>query len=608
MFSPAELLKKYLGEAFNQEGVPDAGNVRTWEKERHDLARNILGILRSNTSGRFQLEANASLFADGSSRGIASLHDEFAEYVDTTLLKRCNDALTSLVASNDENVRKEVLNVQRALGSGKQLAIRDVLRLFDQAEGLQSEIKRLNDQISADLKKVVNQLLHTHRKLLDEIVVVLPTIRAEEEEEAEEDIDETAETAPATADARLEALNILMSALRTWGRAIAEGRGAIGGQSGRVIEFLGSRLPPESHLASVGASIAIRSRLRTMVQAPRAFVLGVPAMYARFRRQAMREGRHFVLNEETTTFFNRNRISTDEADVLVLVMLRNARRIVQYPDGKRLELSTQHDWLENIKSRYLMQVFVDEATDLSAVQLACTIELANPRLRSWFACGDLRQRITANGVRDRSELEWLNSAAGIQIDIREIDIGYRQSQRLRDLADALAALDGDSKVTTKAPRGSEEADVWPLLGEGLSEDKLAAWLAERIHEVERAIGRLPSIAVFVDGDGLIDPLVKATQSILAERNIPIVGCKEGRVVGDAREVRVFDIQHIKGLEFEAVFFVGIDGLARRIPDLFQRFFYVGVTRAATYLGLTCDGTLPGRLEPVRSHFRTDSWA
>ena len=202
----------------------------------------------------------------------------------------------------------------------------------------------------------------------------------------------------------------------------------------------------------------------------------------------------------------------------------------------------------------------------------------------------------------------MNSTAGIKIDIREIDIGYRQSQRLRNLADALAALDAGGEVRTKAPRGSEEADVWPLLGEGLSEGKLGAWLAERIDEVERAIGRLPSIAVFVDGDDLIDPLVGATESVLAERNIPIVGCKEGRVVGDAREVRVFDIQHIKGLEFEAVFFVGIDGLAQRIPDLFQRFFYVGVTRAATYLGLTCGGVLPEGLKPVRSHFRMDTWA
>lgn len=606
MFSPAELLKEYLGEAFNEEGVPDAGNVRTWDKERHDLARNVLGILRSASSGRFQLEPNASLFGDGSSRSIASLHDDFATYVETTLLKRCNDALARLLESK-ESVSKEVVKLQRMLANSKEITLSDIFRLFDESEGLQSEIKLLNDQISGDLNKIVNKLLNTHRTMLNDIVAVLPTIRGDEEEDTEEDTDEPIEVVPAPANVRLEALNILMSAVRNWARAIAEGRQSIGGQSGRIIEFVKSRLPPESEFANVGASIATRSRLRALVQAPRTLVLGAPAMYARFRRQAMREGRHFVSSEATTNFFVRNRISPDEADALILVMLRNARRIVQYPDGRRMENITQHDWLEKIKSRYLMQVFVDEATDLSAVQLACTIELANPRLRSWFACGDLRQRITANGLQDRSEFEWLNSTAGTTIDIREIDIGYRQSQRLRNLADALAALDVGGEVTTKAPRGSEEADVWPLLGEGLSERKLGAWLAERIDEVERAIGRLPSIAVFVDGDHLIDPLVGATESILGERNIPIVGCKEGRVVGDAREVRVFDIQHIKGLEFEAVFFVGIDGLAQRIPGLFQRFFYVGVTRAATYLGLACGGVLPERLEPVRSHFRTGTW-
>ena len=89
-------------------------------------------------------------------------------------------------------------------------------------------------------------------------------------------------------------------------------------------------------------------------------------------------------------------------DVLLLVMLRNARRLLQH-DRRRLDVATAHDWLETIKGRYLMQVFVDEATDLSAVQLGCTAELAHPRLRSWFASGDLRQRITATGLQDESE-------------------------------------------------------------------------------------------------------------------------------------------------------------------------------------------------------------
>jgi superfamily I DNA/RNA helicase len=272
-------------------------------------------------------------------------------------------------------------------------------------------------------------------------------------------------------------------------------------------------------------------------------------------------------------------------------------------DRRRLDAATPHDWLETIKGRYLMQVFVDEATDLSAVQLGCTTELAHPRMRSWFASGDLRQRVTATGLQDESELEWLNRTAGINIDVRRIGIGYRQSRRLRELSDALALLlDPASKLKTDPPRGDDEADVWPLLMESLSGDALAQVLVERIYEVERSIGRLPSIAIFVDGDDRIDPLLAAAKPLLAERSIPIMGYKGGLVVGDMREVRIFDVQHIKGMEFGAVFFVGIDRLAERIPDLFVRFLYVGVTRAATYLGLTCETLLPKRLEPVRFAF------
>jgi UvrD-like helicase C-terminal domain len=489
--------------------------------------------------------------------------------------------------------------------------VQEVLRLFDGAEGLQAESKQLNELIATELKKITNLLLNKHRTLLEEMVTALPTIKAEEktEEEEETEADDGAQESVSPTSAFAEAANILTTTLRNWARAVAAGRRTLAGQSGRALELIKAKLPPDRDFAQIGGNITMRAHPRTLIQAPRTFVLGVPGAYARFRRQAVREGRHFAASAATTFFINRNRISPDELDVLMLVMLRHARRVVDYPDGSRLELTTPHDWLENIKNLYLMQVFVDEATDLSAVQLACTVELANPALRSWFACGDLRQRVTANGLQDDLEIEWLNRTAGIKIDMRRIDIGYRQSRRLRDLSDALAALlDADAKVMTRAPRGSEEADFWPLLGEGLSEDGLSQWLAERIREVEEAIGRLPSIAVFVDGDDRIDPLVAATESLLAEVNIPIVGCKEGRVVGDAREVRVFDVQHIKGLEFEAVFFVGVDHLAQRIPDLFHRFLYVGVTRAATYLGVTCEEALPARLEPLRPYFEAGDWA
>ena len=70
-------------------------------------------------------------------------------------------------------------------------------------------------------------------------------------------------------------------------------------------------------------------------------------------------------------------------------------------------------------------------------------------------------------------------------------------------------------------------------------------------------------------------------------------------------VRVFNVEHIKGLEFEAVFFVAIDRLATSYPDLFDKYLYVGATRAATYLGMTCEGELPAGMAELEERFVAD---
>ena len=56
-----------------------------------------------------------------------------------------------------------------------------------------------------------------------------------------------------------------------------------------------------------------------------------------------------------------------------------------------------------------------------------------------------------------------------------------------------------------------------------------------------------------------------------------------------------------------MFFVGIDALAERLPDLFQKYLYVGITRAATFLGITCDRELPQSLDFLRPLFSQDNW-
>src|SRR5262245_2993953 len=131
------------------------------------------------------------------------------------------------------------------------------------------------------------------------------------------------------------------------------------------------------------------------------------------------------------------------------------------------------------------------------------LELSHPAFRSFFACGDVRQRVTRWGVRTWSELNWISS----DFEVRDIDIAYRQSRRLVELASDITALGGGEKLTLRRPESVEDADVAPVLGENLEGNKLARWLSERVVGVERAVGKLPSIALFVDSDDRVDSLV-----------------------------------------------------------------------------------------------------
>nr|MDQ8213648.1 hypothetical protein [Mariniflexile sp. KMM 9835] len=64
-------------------------------------------------------------------------------------------------------------------------------------------------------------------------------------------------------------------------------------------------------------------------------------------------------------------------------------------------------------------------------------------------------------------------------------------------------------------------------------------------------------------------MAEALTNELEDHNIRAEACVGGKSLGEANDVRVFDVQHIKGLEFEAVFFVGVDILAKKNPELFD---------------------------------------
>lgn len=136
---------------------------------------------------------------------------------------------------------------------------------------------------------------------------------------------------------------------------------------------------------------------------------------------------------------------------------------------------------------------------------------------------------------------------------------------------------------------------------------MVSWLAARILELEAAVqpNPLPTIAVLVNSRELGKPVAEALDRELEARNLRAVDCTDGRTISESNEVGIFDVNDIKGLEFEAVFFLAIDRLAEQ-QDLYARFLYVGATRAATYLGITCESGLPEALGSLEASF-VESW-
>ena len=293
-----------------------------------------------------------------------------------------------------------------------------------------------------------------------------------------------------------------------------------------------------------------------------------------------------------------------EADAVLLAILRGMRALL---DDRRIARAFAEGHYTVLKSAYelcKMQVTVDEATDFSPIQLACMASLCDPVTRSFLACGDFNQRITEWGSRSIDDLKWVFS----DFDIRRIGVTYRHSRQLLELAQGIAALSDSGDVPVELPEHVDNDGVAPLLMTNLSDwDAVAERLASSIGQIERFTRLLPTIAVLVSEEAEVIPLAEALDRFLAGTNIRAVSCQRGTMVGQDNDVKVFDVQHIKGLEFEAVFFVGIDRLAERKPNLFDKYLYVGAIRAAMYLGLvTGASSLPDRILALRPQF-TDQW-
>lgn len=603
MFTPTDLLRSYLKEAFSRENVPASDNVvRTWTVHRQDLARNSFPILRTSggSRGRFIARENAGTLLPDTSDQIA-WYEDFESWQTNAFWTDLSTAADLLVHATDTDVssigRKLKGTLDRSAHSDASSTMTALVSFISDVRGL---IERLGEEIDDACKRALAAQMRVDPQFfakltafIDDLSDVGDQTDDNDDDEDEDDEEEPARTVTGPAAAR-KAFN---DALRRQARQHVTRRRPGRSVAARVLEWLGERSFTEDEQEAVGRTLLLLQALRRFSNPLRTFVRGVVARYARFRRIRRLEARWYT--EAASA-----RLADDfEIDVVLLAILRTAGGLLADQRIARVVDQPAYAALASVLNAQRNQILVDEATDFSPVQLGCMRALTSYRTNSFFACGDFDQRITPWGSRRRSDLEWVSPG----IEIKSVSISYRQSRQLFDFARALAALFETHGEVDLPPEMNNDAVDPILLLNTPNLDDVAVWLSARIAEIEGTMKGepLPTIAVLMHEEAAVRPMTEALNRAFADTNLRAIACVDGRIIGNDDEIRVFDVKHIKGLEFEAVFFIAIDELANAKPDLFDKYLYVGATRAATYLGITCNGDLPGRLATLRGRLSTD---
>lgn len=604
MFTPTELLKQYVKEAFNREEVPASNDrIKTWEDYRHHLARNVLGVLKSGTGkGVFIQSSDVSIIKKEAIDDPTRLFEEFNSYFINTTTTRLRESVGWLLDnSQHDDILTLINNVKKRVVSDSVVVDGGLIKSLDNySSDLSKYISECKENQDAIIKKKLNNILKDDKQFLNDLADFVNSIKRDEDVEVDDEIEDEEEVESPTTKlpSRLKkAFHEYSLAMRSLARAaMKKKRISPKSKSAKIVDWLNGRVVDDSDLVIIGKSIEIQKYLRRLASPLRLYVNNIPQQYRLFRKECLKNDKWY---SGDFVSFRRNEIHELETDIILLLMLRNANELAfKYTDIEQAS-SLKFLTIRSIVAEHRNQVLVDEATDFSPIQLACMMELT-PNLKSFFACGDFNQRITSCGTKSPEQMSWL----GKNFDIREITVSYRQTQQLNELANRITVEEVGG--TTELPKHVDNEGVFPVLLENAKDTNLLySWIKDRVIEIEETVQTLPSIAIFVEKEDDVQPTADGLQQLLIDHNIRVVGCPGGKVMGQDGDIRVFNVQHIKGLEFEAVFFLDIDKLAKRIPDLFEKYLYVGITRAATYLGITCETTLPEKIKDVRELFAED---
>ncbi len=604
-FSPSRLLKQFLKNSMDSEGLNSNDQfTKVWSDYLNEVFKKYT-LFNPATQNPF-IKAHGfteSVFPNDSDI-LLKLFKMLNDAVLEDVKKRLNRVIDSSINGLSWSEKGEKLK-QKAKSALNKGSIEAFIKQFEdwkknERDSVKDELEELNDKLNRLSARIELRIKEKEPKLYQEITDHLQErfnqrfdIETEEDDE-EEDFD-AEESAIQTFNPQLERSRFFRRL--TSARALRSLKK--GFRKRKILKDWGDKLEfsfEKIDLTEIGELIYFRTFTNRMIAGGGTAVLSrVPTVYKQIRSDIIDflEKQGFK-NEEFRALIekDRKRIHTDEMNLVLWFINQTIKNF-------RMESLTTYDQLDHnyvtgFKEEVRSVIAVDEATDFSPLELAAISSFSDPRFNSVTLSGDLMQRMTASGIADWEALDDLFPEAQVE----RLTVSYRQSPTLLELASKLYENVTGVKPDFKAYIPKSNAEPKPIIVKKDTHEDVSDWLEGQIIKVYSMYGKkIPSVAIFAESDEAVKNIGKTLQKSDRLLDVGITvrqSTSDSELVPDA-QVCVYNIKNIKGLEFEAVFFANIDCLEVPDEELLQKYLYVGLSRAAYYLGVSYKHKLPESL-------------
>ena len=330
----------------------------------------------------------------------------------------------------------------------------------------------------------------------------------------------------------------------------------------------------------------------------------IPQYYKQYRKNMPESDKadwNADLLDEMLDKYKNKRLYNQEQDLLV-GFINNICMALYSVDKKRFE-ETKHAYLDAYKALCRPVIGVDEATDYSIIDFYGIKSFGHFAVRSYTLCGDTMQLMKEDGITDWNVLK--HPLLFEQMEVHNLNMSYRQSQELLELADKIYQEERGIKSPYDCYLKGRQTPK-PLWLESNDLEEKADWISHRVLEIVKAYdNKMPTIAVFTNTKEKADELREAIEDcdLLNPAGIEVKVCSDNNLEGE-KTLRIFPIDQVKGMEFEAVFFYDIDDIES--SSLINKYLYVGLSRASMYLAVTSNGKSEKISNMLQKYFSEDA--